>query len=86
MCVMPAHAARCHAGDMDKTKTSAKYEVSVRGELGAGMLGAFPALSVVTLAGVTVLSGDLSDQAALYGVLGRIESLGLELLGVRRVD
>jgi hypothetical protein len=30
-----------------------------------------------------VLSGQIDDQAALYGVLERIESLGLELLDVR---
>ena len=29
--------------------------------------------------------GDIADQAALHGVLERIESLGLELLDVRRV-
>jgi len=32
-----------------------------------------------------VLSGYLPDQAALHGVLAQIESLGLELLAVRRV-
>jgi hypothetical protein len=31
-----------------------------------------------------VLRGPLPDQAALYGVLERIESLGLVLLDVRR--
>jgi hypothetical protein len=31
-----------------------------------------------------VLGGEIADQAALYGVLDRIESLGLELLEVRR--
>ena len=33
----------------------------------------------------TVLSGKLADQAALYGVLTQIESLGLELLAVQQV-
>jgi len=31
-----------------------------------------------------VLTGPLRDQAALFGVLGLIEALGLELLEVRR--
>ena len=31
-----------------------------------------------------MLAGPLPDQAALYGVLARIEALGLELLEVRR--
>mgnify|MGYP006171417793 CR=1 FL=1 len=33
----------------------------------------------------TVLHGDVADQAALFGLLRRIESLGLELLEVHRV-
>jgi hypothetical protein len=64
---------------------SATYLVSVRGELGAATLGAFPALSAACKGGITVLSGALSDQAALYGVLGQVEALGLELLEVRRM-
>jgi hypothetical protein len=31
-----------------------------------------------------VLSGPIEDQAALHGLLRRIESLGLELVEVRR--
>lgn len=31
----------------------------------------------------TLLSGDLPDQAALYGVLSRLNSLGLALLSVQ---
>ncbi len=83
---MRSHAAGIHALGMDEHNGSAMYEVSVRGELGGASLGAFPALSAATHEGVTVLSGCLADQAALYGVLGQIESLGLELLGVRRIS
>jgi hypothetical protein len=32
-----------------------------------------------------LLTGALTDQAALYGVLAQIEALGLELLEVRRL-
>ena len=35
--------------------------------------------------GDTVLTGVLSDQAALYGVLAEAEALGLELVEVRRL-
>jgi hypothetical protein len=60
------------------------YEVIVRGRLGPALVGAFDGLTATSTARSTVLRGEL-DQAALHGVLKRIESLGLELLDVRRV-
>jgi hypothetical protein len=33
-----------------------------------------------------VLTGTLPDQSALYGVLSRLQALGLELVEVRRLD
>jgi hypothetical protein len=33
----------------------------------------------------TVMRGELRDQSELHGVLGRIQSLGLELIEVRRL-
>ena len=50
------------------------------------LLGAFPCLRVRAEAGVTVLTGQLRDQAALYGVLAELEGLGLELLDLRTSD
>ena len=49
------------------------------------MLGAFRALAVQVRDGDTPLSADLPDQAALYGLLHQIETLGLELLELRRL-
>ena len=49
------------------------------------MLRAFPALAAQVRDGDTLLSGDLPDQAALYGVLHQIEALGPELLELRRL-
>jgi len=46
------------------------------------MLVAFPDLRAQLLGSETVLAGELPDQAALFGVLYRIEALGLELLEV----
>ena len=67
------------------TSASARYEIRVRGHLGQTMRTAFPELLVRVEGGDTVLSGALPDQAAVYGVLAAIESLGLELIEVRRV-
>ena len=60
------------------------YEIRVRGILGDRLLTAFPDLVAVSDNGDTLLVGRLPDQSALHGVLGHIESLGLELVEVRR--
>jgi len=62
------------------------YQVRVRGRLSETILVAFPDLRVLMLGPETVLAGELPDQAALFGVLHRIEKLGLELLEVLRTD
>jgi hypothetical protein len=62
------------------------YEITVRGRLGDALTHAFDGLTATSDQGQTVLRGELADQAALYGVLERIESLGLELLDVHHVS
>jgi len=64
--------------------TTHRYEVRVRGHLGEACRGAFADMRVDTRGKDTVVGGAL-DQSALHGVLARIESLGLELLEVRRL-
>ena len=61
-----------------------RYEITVRGRLSETLLAAFDGLVATPAAAETVLRGEIADQSALYGVLARIESLGLELLDVRR--
>jgi monoterpene epsilon-lactone hydrolase len=61
------------------------YAVRVRGHLGKATRQAFVDLQVETRGSDTVLSGPLPDQSALHGLLALIESLGLELLDVRRL-
>jgi monoterpene epsilon-lactone hydrolase len=69
---------------MDEPVTSVCYEIHVRGLLGETLLCAFPGLRARAHGTETVLTGALPDQSALFGVLGHIEALGLELLEVRR--
>jgi hypothetical protein len=64
--------------------TTPCYEVRVCGHLGERIRHAFADLRVQTRGQDTVVVGTL-DQSALHGVLARIESLGLELLEVRRL-
>jgi hypothetical protein len=47
------------------------------------MRRAFVALAVRADGEDTLLTGCLQDQAALYGVIARLEALGLELVELR---
>ena len=62
-----------------------RYEIHVKGRLGDTALSAFGELTAEFRPVETVFYSELVDQAALYGVLGRIQSLGLELIEVRRL-
>jgi len=62
-----------------------QYAITVRGRLSATLVSAFGGLTASCSDGETVLRGEIVDQAALYGVLGLIEALGLELLDIRRI-
>ena len=62
------------------------YEITIRGLIGPSLVDAFEGMTVSACAGGTRLRGHMVDQATLHGVLELIESLGLELLDVRRVD
>ncbi len=53
-----------------------RYQVRVRGQLGQTICSAFPALRARTDGGDTVLTGMLTDQAALYGVLAEPRTAG----------
>jgi hypothetical protein len=65
---------------------SSFYELRVRGRLSRALASEFEQLALAANVEPveTVLSGPVEDQAALHGLLRRIEALGLELLEVRR--
>jgi hypothetical protein len=64
---------------------SLEYEIRVRGRLTDSLLAAFEGMRASVEPVETVLHGPVQDQAALYGLLDRIQSLGLELVEVRRL-
>jgi hypothetical protein len=61
------------------------YEIWIKGPLTDSMLAVFEGLTASVEPGETVLHGPVQDQAALHGLLDRIQSLGLELVEVRRL-
>jgi len=63
------------------------YEIRVEGHLAQRWSDWFDGLAVRPEAGgVTVLSGPLSDQSALFGLLNKIQALHLVLISVARHD
>jgi hypothetical protein len=61
------------------------YTVRIRGRLGATALSAFPSMVSELEGSETVLTGLLVDRSAVFGVIGQIEMLGLELLELRQI-
>ncbi len=62
---------------------SETFEVRFRGEPGPALRAAFPEFLLRPEHGLTVLHGEFVDQAALLGAIERINSLGLQLVGLR---
>lgn len=60
------------------------YEIRIKGRVGDAVQAAFADMTVAINPVETVVYGPVRDQAALYGLLGRIQELGLELVEVRR--
>lgn len=65
--------------------TPGLYTIRIRGRLGVTALSAFPSMVCELKPGETVLTGLLEDRSAVFGVLGQIEALGLELLELRQI-
>lgn len=59
------------------------YEIQVKGQLSSAWSDWFDGMEIIFDSGATQIRGPLNDQAALYGVLARLQSLNLILLSVR---
>ena len=62
-----------------------RYEIRVLGRVSAAVLETFPAMESDVEPVETILHGPVRDQAEQHGLLRRLESLGLELIEVRRL-
>ena len=65
--------------------SSSYYEIRVAGVLPSEALLDFDRLNVSVEPVETVVHGPLRDQAALQGLLARLEAFGIQLLEVRRL-
>ena len=68
---------------MRKQGTRRIYRIVVRSELGDSYACAFEGMRMETREGRTILTGEVKDQPHLFGVLQRLNGLGLELLSVQ---
>jgi len=88
---MSVHPLRAEAWSRVEASTEGdgvaggSYEIRIRGRLSEALQAEFEELEVTTEPVETVLHGRLRDQAELFGLLDRIQSLGLELVELRRV-
>lgn len=65
--------------------TSSSYEIRITGIVPPEALLDFEELTASVEPVETVLHGQLPDQAALHGLLARLEMLGVQVVEVRRL-
>ena len=64
-----------------------RYEIRLRGHLGARWAGWFDGLSLSNESdGTTLIAGLVADQAALHGLLQKVRDLGVPLISVTQAD
>jgi len=62
------------------------YQIRVQGQLGSEWVERFGGMTIAPQEnGDTLLTGPVTDQAALYGLLRTVRDLGLPLIFVRRL-
>jgi hypothetical protein len=65
--------------------TNRGYVITVKGVLGPAARAVFADTEVSVVNDATELRDADADQATLFGLLGRVQDLGLEVLEVRQV-
>ena len=62
-----------------------EFEIRVTGPVPADVLEELENVRVVTESFETVLRGPVQDQAALVGIINRLQGWGIELRGIRQL-
>lgn len=74
-------------GEEQKGSTPAVYEIKIKGHLDERWADWFEGMTFTHESdGTTTLTGPLTDQAALHGLLNGIRDLGLPLLSVHGIS
>jgi len=63
-----------------------RVEIRVKGRIDERWSEWFADLKITHDQDESVLSGEVLDQAALYGLLAKLRDLGIALLSLRRLD
>jgi hypothetical protein len=71
---------------MRKKGKGTVYRIVVRSELTDRYASAFEGMEMETKNGRMILTGEVKDQPHLFGILGRINALGLVLLSVQALS
>jgi hypothetical protein len=66
--------------------TQTLYRIMVRSELSDRYASAFEGMQMEAKNGQTILSGEVKDQPHLFGILDRLNALGLVLLSVQALS
>ncbi|MBN1316590.1 MAG: hypothetical protein JXA42_14025 [Anaerolineales bacterium] len=69
-----------------KVDETATYQIRVTGVLDASWSDWFDGFAITAGMDETELFGIVSDQAALHGILSRLNGLGLPIILVRKID
>ncbi len=92
----------CYPGSMNEIPRSEKdqsisvdqpgiYRIKIQGRLSEGALRQFDEMTIsvepnATGIPITTLTGQITDQAALHGIIARIRDLGLPIILVKLVS
>jgi hypothetical protein len=69
-----------------KLSQPVRYQIRVKGVLDSRWTAWFEGLAVTTEEDETIITGSVSDQSALHGLLSKIRDLGLPLVSINRID
>ena len=63
-----------------------RYQIKVKEHLGSQWSDWFDGMTIASEGGLRTITGEVADQAALYGLLIKVRDLGLNLISVNRIE